>query len=158
MVRSNCLLILIVTICASLLGSFVPAVHADFSGKVVGIMDGDSIMVMHNGKVEQVRLQGIDCPKKKQPFGTQAIQFTAKMVFGKEVTVMELGRDRYGRTLGKVLLSDGRILNHELLTAGYAWWFRRYSKDVSLGDLEDEARLAKRGLWADPDPVPPWEW
>lgn len=74
------------------------------------------------------------------------------------VSATLLGRDRYGRTLGAVILSDGRNLNHEILKAGYAWWFRKYSKDASLGDLEDEARQAKRGLWADPEPVPPWEW
>jgi endonuclease YncB( thermonuclease family) len=56
-----------------------------------------------------------------------------------------------------VILPDGRNLNHELLKAGLAWWFRKYSKDASLGDLEDEARLAMREQWADPQPVPPWE-
>ncbi len=77
---------------------------------------------------------------------------------GKVVTVKETGHDRYGRTLGDVILPDGRNLNHELLKAGYAWWFRWYSKDVRLGEMEDEARLAKRGLWADAEPVPPWDW
>ncbi len=147
-----------VMVFVSFLFGLASQVYADFSGKVVGVIDGDSIRVLRNGKAEQVRLQGIDCPERKQAFGTRARQFTSEMVFGKEATVWETGRDRYGRTLGNVLLSDGRILNHELLKAGLAWWFRRYSKDVSLGDMEDEARLAKRGLWADPEPVPPWEW
>jgi endonuclease YncB( thermonuclease family) len=80
------------------------------------------------------------------------------MVFGKNVAIKGRGRDRYGRTLGDVILSDGRNLNHEILKAGYGWWFRQYSKDASLGDLEDEARLAMCGLWADPQPVLPWEW
>lgn len=147
-----------VMVYASLLCSLASSVYADFFGKVVGVMDGDSIRVMRNGKAEQVRLQGIDCPERKQAFGARAKQFTSEVVFGKDVTVRETGRDRYGRTLGDVNLSDGRTLNHELLKAGYAWWYRQYSKDARLGDLEDEARLAQRGLWADPEPVPPWEW
>ena len=148
----------LVMVSISFLLGLAPHVYADFSGKVVGVIDGDSIRVLRNGKAEQVRLRGIDCPERKQAFGTRAKQFTSELVFGKDVTVKEKGRDRYGRTLGEVILSDGRSLNHELLKAGYAWWFRRYSKDVRLGDLEDEARLAQRGLWADPDPVPPWEF
>lgn len=101
---------------------------------------------------------GSIAPEKKQQFGTRAKQFTSEQAFGKVVTVKESGRDRYGRTLAEVILPDGRSLNKALLKAGLAWWFRKYSKDISLGDLEDEARLAKRGLWADKEPVPPWEW
>ena len=66
-------------------------------------------------------------------------------------------RDRYGRTVGVVLLRDGRSLSHELVRAGLAWMYRRYTNDQSLSDLEEEARVARRGLWADPEPVPPWE-
>ncbi len=63
-----------------------------------------------------------------------------------------------GRTVGVVLLPDGRSLNHELVRAGLAWMYRRYTNDQSLNDLEEEALVAGRGLWADPNPVPPWEW
>jgi endonuclease YncB( thermonuclease family) len=68
------------------------------------------------------------------------------------------GRDRYGRTIGDVFLPDGRHLNQELVRAGYAWWYRRYSADQRLAALEGEARAARRGLWTDPNPQPPWEW
>ena len=57
-----------------------------------------------------------------------------------------------------MILPDGRNLNQELIKAGLAWWFRKYSKDVRLGAFEQEARLAKRGLWTEPQPVPPWKW
>jgi len=80
------------------------------------------------------------------------------MVFGKEVTVQGYRLDRYGRTIGDVLLMDGTNLNRELVTAGLAWRYLKYSQDESLSVLEGEAREAKRGLWIDADPVPPWEF
>ncbi len=67
--------------------------------------------------------------------------------------------DRYGRTVAEVLLPDGRSLNREQVKAGFAWWYRRYAPDDdTLAQLEADAKAAKRGLWADADPVPPWEW
>ena len=138
--------------------AFGSAAFADFSGRVVGISDGDTIKVLHDGKAERIRLNGIDCPEKAQPFGTKAKQFTSAMVFGKDVTIQVKDTDKYGRTVADVILPDGRSLNRELVAAGLAWWYRKYSKDESLGQLEAEAKTAKRGLWADPEPVPPWEW
>ena len=76
----------------------------------------------------------------------------------KTVTVQFVDRDRYGRTVGVVLLPDGRSLNHELVRAGLAWMYRRYTNNQSLSDLEEEARVARRGLWVDANPIPPWEW
>jgi len=134
------------------------ALAADFSGRVVGVSDGDTITVLHNGKGERIRLHGIDCPEKRQAFGNRAKQFTSKLAFGNTVTVQVVDRDRYGRTVGVVLLPDGRSLNHELVREGLAWMYRRYTNDQSLNDLEEEARVAQRGLWADPHAVPPWEW
>ncbi len=132
--------------------------HADFTYKVVGVSDGDTITVLHDGKGERIRLHGIDCPERRQAFGKRAKQFTSTLVFGETVTVQVVDRDRYGRTVGVVLLPDGRSLNHELVRAGLAWMYRRYTNDQSLSDLEEEARVARRGLWADAEPVPPWEW
>jgi endonuclease YncB( thermonuclease family) len=123
---------------------------AEFTGKVVGVIDGDSIRVMHEGKAEQIRLLGIDCPEKRQPFGTRAKEYTSGLAFGKNVTLYGGKRDRYGRRLAEVLLPDGRSLNRELIAAGLAWWFRKYSKDLRLGELERYARVAQRGLWAEP--------
>jgi len=67
--------------------------------------------------------------------------------------------NRYRRTIGEISLPDGRNLNQEIVKAGFAWWFRRYApEDKELERLEAEAREAKRGLWVDPEPVPPWEF
>lgn len=129
----------------------------EFTGKVVGVSDGDTITVMRLGRGEKVRLYGIDCPEKGQAFGNRAKQFASQMVFGKNVLVKTHGCDKYGRILGDVFI-DGKSLNQELIRAGYAWWFRRYSNDRNLERLEAEARTAKKGLWIDPHAVAPWEW
>ncbi len=129
-----------------------------FSGNVVGVADGDTISVMDKGQAVTVRLQGIDSPEKRQAYGARAKQFTSQRVFGQVVTVIVSGTDRYGRTLGEVILGDGTNLNRTLVEEGLAWWYRQYSDDDALRQLEEEARAAGRGLWADRDPVPPWEF
>jgi endonuclease YncB( thermonuclease family) len=135
------------------------AFAADFAGSVVAISDGDTIKVMHDGRAERIRLYGVDCPEKAQPWGTRARQFTGDMVFGRTVTVRVRDTDRYGRTVGEVVLPDGRSLNRELVRAGMAWWYRQYARgDRELGRLEAQARAARRGLWSDVAPVAPWEW
>ncbi len=86
--------------------------------------------MLHNGNGERIRLHGVDCPEKRQPFGNRAKQFTSTLVFGTTVTVQVVDRDRYGRTVGEVLLPDGRSLNRELVKAGFAWWYRRYARTI----------------------------
>jgi endonuclease YncB( thermonuclease family) len=128
-------------------------------GKVVGVSDGDTISVLYRGKAEKVRLRGIDAPEKKQPFGERAKQFTSAQAFGKSVTVQVDDIDRYGRYIGIVTLPDGSVLNGNIVRVGLAWWYRQYAPDAKLlGDYEQEARKARRGLWADKAPVAPWAW
>lgn len=129
---------------------------ADFSGEVVGVMDGDTIEVMHGQHAERVRLNGVDAPEKGQDYGRRAKQFTQELVEQKEVRIEAHGLDKYGRTIGDVFLMDGTHVNKELVRAGLAWWFCRHSSDEQLKQLEEEARDAKRSLWKDPLPIPPW--
>jgi micrococcal nuclease len=133
------------------------ALAETFTGQVIGVTDGDTISVLRAGRREVVRLLGIDAPERRQAYGERAKQHAAALAFGKVVAVEAAGRDRHGRLLAEVRLPDGRSLNQELVRAGFAWWFRRYSTDATLGRLEAEARGARRGLWSDPAPVPPWE-
>ena len=104
-----------------------------------------------------VRLVDIDAPEQAQAFGNKSKQVLAALVRGKKVLVVERGHDKHQRTLGRVYLGD-RDVNAEQVRQGMAWVFRQYSKDASLYRIEAEAREQKRGLWHDPDPVPPWEW
>ncbi len=129
-----------------------------FRGRVVRVIDGDTIEVMHYGRAERVRLQRIDCAERKQAFGSDAKERAAALAAGKTIAVEVRGHDRYGRTLGEVVLPDGQSLNQALVRDGFAWWFRRYSNDPKLARLEAEARAAHRGLWMDKVPVPPWEF
>lgn len=134
-----------------------PTLAAEFSGRVVGVIDGDDVVVLHNGLKEDVRLNGIDCPEKGQAYGERAKEFTTGLALRKVVRVLVQGSDAFGRTLGEVVLPDGRVLNHELVKAGLAWWFRQYApENAEVARLEKEAREAKRGLWRDSKPLPPW--
>jgi len=131
--------------------------QTELSGKVVRVIDGDSIVILCNKTSYEIRLEGVDCPELGQPFGKAAKKFTSKMAYGKVVTVQVKELDKYGRTVGTVYLPDGTNLCRELIKAGLAWWYWRYSDDESLGELEKEARQAGLGLWAMPNPTPPWE-
>ena len=139
--------------------TFSPAVAASEQSKVVRVLDGDTIEVLHNSKAERIRLSGIDCPEKGQAYGQKAKHAASALVFGKDVTIQTHGYDKYKRTLADVLLPDGTNVNHTLVKDGWCWWYRMYAPgDIELEKLEIEAREAQRGLWVDPHPVPPWEW
>jgi endonuclease YncB( thermonuclease family) len=135
----------------------VPAgMAADFKGEVIKVLDGDTIEVLHEKKPERIRLYGIDCPEKGQPFGQKAKQATSSLLFGKEVRIESHGRDKHRRTLGTVFEGDLNV-NQELVKEGWCWWFRKFvPKDQTLKPFEQAAKEAKKGLWAHPNPVPPW--
>ncbi len=135
-----------------------PAMAAEFTAKVIGVSDGDTITVLHDNRPEKLRLAEIDCPEKKQAFGNVAKQCTSRLAFGKMVEVNVTGHDRYDRSIAEVHLPDGGNLNRELVAQGLAWCYRKYSRNADLLALEAEAKSNHRGLWAAPDPIPPWEF
>lgn len=129
-----------------------------FQAKVIGITDGDTIIVLTKDKKQvKIRLEGIDCPEMKQDFGTKAKQATSDLCFGKQVSIHKSGVDRYGRTLAYVYVGD-TCINKELLKLGMAWHFKKYNGDQKLAQLEILAREKKVGLWSQQDPIAPWEW
>src|SRR5436190_1872706 len=101
--------------------------------------------------------EGIDAPETGQAFGTKSKEKMSELVGGKEVVVMWTKKDRYGRILGDIHIGDGHI-NLEMVQDGLAWHYKQYSKSKELADAEIAARRAKKGLWADTMPVPPWEY
>lgn len=143
-----------VPVLALLLAFTLPAFALD--GLVVGVSDGDTVSIIDAQRNRhKVRLHGIDAPEKAQPFGQVAKRHLSDLVYGKTVTVVEKGQDKYRRTLGVVML-NGNDVNALMVRDGLAWAYRKYSRDYE--QQEGEARTARRGLWGDSDPVPPWDW
>jgi micrococcal nuclease len=127
-------------------------------GHVVKVIDGDTFEMKAGNEKFRVRLFGIDSPERGQAFNVKAKEFTASLIADREVTVIIRNKDRYGRFVGDVYRDDGLYINSEIVKAGYAWHFTRYSDDPELSRLEQEAQQARRGLWRDDHPVPPWEF
>ncbi len=130
---------------------------ADFSGRVVGVADGDTLTVLVGSRQVRVRLWGIDAPERKQPWSSRSREALAARAMHRDAIVATRGTDGYGRTLARVAV-DGVDLGEAQVRDGMAWVYRRYSKDRAMIALEDDARAARRGLWSLPDPEPPWAW
>ena len=141
-----------VTVCASGADAYV-------LGRTVGVTDGDTITVLDANRTPiRVRLFGIDAPEKAQDFGQKAKQALSVLVFGREVRVEVTSTDRYGRSIGKVHAGTTYV-NLAMVQAGFAWHYRQYAPDdQDLLGAEVAARAAGKGLWAQPNPTPPWEW
>ena len=129
--------------------------------KVIGIKDGDTIVILQDSSEQVVRLGHIDCPENRQPFGTRAKQFVSDACFGEYVTLQVDPKNKYDRNkrlIAEIILPDGSKLNRELVRKGLAWHFERYSNDNSYSALEQGARRNKVGVWSEPNPIAPWEW
>ena len=134
------------------------------AGKVVRVVDGDTLVLLASGSVEErIRLSGIDCPERKQAFGTRAKQALLERVGGEAVTIEWDKRDRWERIVGKVIDGEGDV-NLALVRKEMCWWYRKYAHEQSDVDqalyeaAEGKARREGKGLWQKPDPVPPWKW
>ena len=148
---------LVLLVLISVVSFASPSFASEFTGPVVSVLDGDTLEVLHNHRAERIRLSGIDCPEKGQAFGHKAKEAASALVFAKEVTLYTHGHDKYKRTLADVILPDGTNVNHVLVKDGWCWWYRKYAPlDTELEEFEKEAREARKGLWVDPVPVPPW--
>lgn len=133
-------------------------------GRVVAVIDGDTVTVLDSSNKQfRVRLSGIDAPEKAQSFGVKSKQSLSELVFNKSVSVQYGKSDRYGRTLGKIIVNQVDI-NLEQVKRGFAWHYSQYAKTQSEEDrllyskAQNEASQAGRGLWTDPHPVAPWDF
>lgn len=136
----------------------------NLTGKVIRIVDGDSITVLDNeNEKHKIRLAGIDTPERAQPYGKVARQFLAKQIFKKQVCVGWYKRDKYQRLVGVVRLG-GEDINLKLLDAGLGWHYKQYQNEQSKRDralysaAQDDAERADKGLWRDKNPIAPWLW
>ncbi|MBN2769039.1 MAG: thermonuclease family protein [Campylobacterales bacterium] len=128
------------------------------TGKVVGVMDGDTIKVLTIHKdLYKIRLANIDAPEKRQSYGQKSKWYLSDLIYGKFVLVRISKKDRYGRYIGTVYLNRENI-NLKMVEHGYAWAYRKYLNDRSFITYENYAKNNHLGLWADQDPLPPEEF
>ena len=130
-----------------------------YTVKVVGITDGDTVTVLLGKSSYKVRLAQIDTPERGQPYGSKSKKILSDLIFNKEITLATDGVDRYGRYIGNLYLDD-LFINGEMVRLGAAWVYRKYAKDDSLYQLEEEARQNKSGIWglSEFEQIPPWKW
>jgi endonuclease YncB( thermonuclease family) len=141
-----------------------PSISDTLQGRVVGVSDGDTVTILDGTNTQiKIRLLGIDAPEKKQSFGSKSKEFLSTLVFNKQVRVEYRKKDKYGRTIGKIIV-DGVDANLEQIKAGMAWHYKKYQKEQLAEDrvlysiAEDQAKSEARGLWVDREPMPPWDW
>lgn len=125
--------------------------------RVVRVTDGDSIVVDSGGNEVEVRIADIDAPELRQPYGKEAKAALTALVGAREVDLELVGGDAYRRIVAHVFVA-GHDVGAELVARGLAWVRRAYAPDAALVGLAEAARAERRGLWADPAPVPPWIW
>lgn len=129
-------------------------------GKILYVLDGDSIIVTENNRTLHVRLWGIDAPEHDQPAGYESKIFLKRLAGKKSIILTPKDIDRYGRVVA-VVRDQKRIFNEELVRNGYAWVHTYYCKNGPCENwkkLEKEASHRKIGLWKKSNPVPPWVW
>lgn len=137
---------------------FIPflSISQTYTGKVIGIKDGDTVVVIDSLNVQTtLRLAEVDCPEKNQAFGTKAKKFTSDEIYLKQVKYIVTDIDRYGRSIAKIYYDNNKYLSEEIIKNGFGWQYKKYSTSKLLAKLEEDARKNKRGLWIDPNPIYP---
>lgn len=128
-------------------------------GRVVKIADGDTFTLLVDEHEQiKVRLDGIDAPEKGQSYGTRAKEYLSNMIWGQPVTVYVKGKDRYGRSIGKVSTPTIKDVNLEMIKGGFAWQYRDYNKDKTYSAAEEQARSTRKGLWQEKNPMRPQDY
>ena len=136
----------------------------DLTCHVVKIADGDTFTCLTEQREQvRVRLKNIDAPETKQDFSSVSSNALAEMIFQRDVDLVQTEKDRYGRTLAVVLVKpSGDNVNEYMVANGHAWAYTHFIKDKDdkrlYKRLEDKAIEEKRGLWAHPRPIPPWDF
>jgi micrococcal nuclease len=132
--------------------------HADdFAAKIIWVIDGDTVVAIMNRHKTHIRLTNIDAPEKDQPYGDESRRALMDKVLKQEVRVTTRGTDKYGRTLGELSV-NGESINEAMVREGYAWEYSWRHSNKSYVELQREAESARRGLWTDNSPMPPWQW
>lgn len=141
-----------------MLGAFSPGRAEEFDARVIVVMDGDTVMLLRDGKRIKLRLANIDAPEADQAFGKASRQALADRVLKKQVHVNSMAVDAYGRMVGELSL-DGQSVNEEQVSKGMAWEYSHYHRNKHYLELDKQARQARRGLWAQSEQaIEPEQW
>lgn len=147
--------------------AMAPAGAAPVRATVTSVQDGDSLTVKlpGGGATQRVRLVGIDAPELRQPMGHASRESLRSLALRREVALTCNKQDRYARWVCRAHLSaNGTDLSREQLLRGMAWQDRRRQGELPAPmraadeRAEAQARRAGRGVFSQPDPVPPWQW
>jgi len=130
---------------------------ADISGRVTRVVDGDTLVLVADGRTHRVRLYGIDAPELDQPWGRQARRALVRKVRGHIVAIDVVDVDAYDRLVGRVRVGDVDV-NRAMLREGHAWVYRQFTMSPSFYLDEMNAKSEHAGLWRRSDPEPPWDW
>jgi len=124
--------------------------------KLKRISDGDTVVTTEDTRI---RLWGVDTPERDQRYVSDATSALTAMLNNQQLYLETKDLDRYGRTMGVIYTADGNEVNLELVCDGHAWWYEHYAKNASdYKQCQADAQKNKRGLWAEEDPVAPWDW
>lgn len=117
-------------------------------GWVSWVMDGDTVLLVREGQHEPVklRIEGIDAPETCQPGGTDARDTLIRLALRKQVQVVDVGQDVYGRHIGRLSV-DGRDLGAEMVRSGMAWAYRFRTGKGPYAGLQRQAQKQKTGLF-----------
>lgn len=127
-------------------------------GKVLHVVDGDTVWIAADSRQIKVRLWGIDAPESRQPGGKEATIYLTNRIKGKSVRVITHGQDKYRRTIGVIWL-DNTDINLDMIAAGHAWHYDRYAPHArNYAKAQAQAATLRNGLWAQKNPVSPWEY
>jgi micrococcal nuclease len=152
------ILLIVLLFVAACISSHTQTRGGSLEGRVVKIVDGDTYdLLAPTKKVYRIRMNGIDAPEKGQAYGKKAKDYLGQLCFNQNIRVRWYSKDRNGRFIADGYLKNGRSLSLEMIRAGYAWHFKKYSSDTILSDAEIKAKQNKLGLWVDPHPIAPWD-
>lgn len=167
--QKSCVSAVSLVLCVLLSQTALCAEREIYTGKVVAVVDGDTMRVMHGEQIETIRLHGVDCPELAQPYGPEAKKFTSGLALEKVVTIEKMGVEKLPvkedgaepktRIVAKVSVPEGKSLAEQVIAAGMGWWKREdQPRDGRLGSLCAKVIVDKKGLFSDPAPLAPWDF
>lgn len=138
-----------------------PVFAEQYTANVIKVIDGDTIWVKKDNKHIKIRLSYIDAPELKQNFGIRSRDFLSTLILNKNVEVNTNKKDRYNRHLGEIYIHSAKesiFVNAKMIKSGNAWIYKTYKKNPYLNNLENYARVNKKGLWNEEKIIEPWKF